>query len=193
MQHGKSSAWCGQHQLVSSALVAADALLSTVFSAMAHCKLSDVGLDSSSSQDARSEAIMQSLTTGFFQQTATGSPGQLFVTSDYLTNPTRAVVHNRSTLAGKSTGSSSMVLFFNQSMLADGRHVLAGVGHIQPDWVVTAAAFDPQLASMYVATIHATDRGSKPFVVSITSFPTHVSFHQSYTIAPLKNYKTMRC
>ena len=174
----KNTAWCSQHRLISSALTAAEGLLTTVLAAMARCSLSDVSFASSRQQTSRSDAIMQSLTMGFFQQTATSagsgtrSQGQFFITDDYLTNPTSALLHNRSTL-NVAASSAGMVLFFSRSMLADGRHVIAGVGQIQSDWVVNAARFDPQLASHYAATIQATDR--KQFHVVFSSMPQNVS------------------
>ena len=134
----RNTAWCSQHRLISSALTAAEGLLTTVLAAMAHCNLSDVSFASSRHQTPRSDVIMQSLTMGFFQQTATSagsghrSQGHFFITDDYLTNPTSALLYNRSTLTAAAS-TTSMVLFFSRSMLADGRHVIAGVGQIQSD------------------------------------------------------------
>ena len=120
---------------------------------------------------------MQSLTTGFFQQTATAASsdahkGQFFITDQYLSNPTRASLHKQCTLLG-AAGSFGTVLFFSHTLLADGRHELAGVGKIQPDWVVAAASFDPQLASSLGQTMQATMRDK--FNVIVTCFPTMVS------------------
>lgn len=66
-----------------------------------------------------------------------------------------------------------MVLYFDRILTASGRHILAGVGKIQPAWVVAAASFDPQLASSYQQTIRATER--EQFHIILSSFPRMVS------------------
>ena len=174
---GRSSTWCSQHCLVFSALTAAEGLLTTALAAMTRCKLKDLSL--SSSQPGRSDAIMQSLTTGFFQQTARSvglgiKPNrQFFITGDYLTNPTSADLHNRSAFATTAGDSTCLVLYFSHSTLTSGKHVIAGVGQVQPEWVTNAAAFDPNLASTLLKTIQSADR--KLFFTVISSFPTSVS------------------
>ena len=173
----RNNQWCNQHSLVLSALTAAETVLTIVLAAMNRCKLKDLSM--SSSQAGRTDAIMQSLTAGFFQQTASNAgPGvkscrQFFITSDYLTNPTSADLHTRSVLTDTAADSTGMVLYFSCSMLANGQHVIAGVGRIQPNWVTAAAAFDPALADILVKTIQAADR--KQFYTVISSFPMNVS------------------
>lgn len=182
IHNGKSSAWCMQHQLVESALVAADGMLGRVLAAMARCSLAVMQLSSTADPVQRSSAIMQSLTTGFFQQTATAASqtdaqGRFFVSDQYLTSPTEAVLHNKSSLSAANGNAIGMVLYFDRILTAGGRHILAGVGKIQSAWVVAAASFDPQLASRYQQTIHATER--EQFHIILSSFPRMVSTNQS--------------
>ena len=178
IQNSKSSVWCRQHQLVESALVAAQDMLGRVLEAMARCNLAVMQLSITGDPVQRSNAIMQSLTTGFFQQTATAASqsdadGRFFVTDQYLTSPTHAVLHNRSSLSAADGNAIGMILYFDHILTANGRHILAGVGKIQPAWVVAAAAFDPLLASRYQQTIHATER--EQFHIILSSFPRMVS------------------
>ena len=178
IQSGKSSVWCKQHQLEESAIAAADDMLKRVLAAMARCNLAVLQLSNTADPVQRSGAIMQSLTTGFFQQTATAASqtmaqGRFFVTDQYMTSPTEAVLHDRSSLSAADGNAVEMVLYFDRILTAGGRHILAGVGKIQPAWVVAAASFDPQLASSYQQTIHATER--EQFHIILSSFPRMVS------------------
>ena len=178
LQSGKSHAWCSQHRLVQSAFVAAEDMLKRVLAAMARCNLAVIQLNGTSTPSHRSDAIMQSLTTGFFRQTATAASqtnaqGRFFVTDQYLTSPTAAVLHNRSSLSAADGNAIGMVLYFDRTLTAGGQHILAGVGRIQPAWVVAAASFDPQLASRFQQTIQASER--EQFHVILSSFPMAVS------------------
>ena len=179
LHNGKSEAWCNKHGLVAASLVAADDMLSRVVAAMTRCQLAVSRMSVSMGAAQRSDAIMQSLTAGFYQQTATAASlnnaqGQFFITDQYQTNPTSAVLHNRSTLSAADGNGIGMVLYFERVLLANGKHVMAGVGKVQPQWVVAAASFDAQIASSCLQAVQATERGQ--FSAAVTTFPTTVSW-----------------